>query len=301
MSHVPESTIVCALSGISGPQDVDSYKKNGVGAVLVGEALMRANDKPKFIAELLGGSLTVSTDGPQLPLLVKICGTRSAEAAATAVGAGADFIGMILVPGRKRTVSEEEGLAISEVVHKATPKPTKTNSQIRANVGSDFFASATSNLTSTRHLLVGVFQNQSLEDILRQQKLYSLDIVQLHGDEPLEWAKLIPVPVIKSFRPGQVNIGCRGYHTVPLLDSASGGSGEKLDMSKVSETLEQDKELRVMLAGGLNAENVVEAIREVGQLSNRIIGVDVSSGVEEGGVQDLEKIISFIKSAKSIR
>ncbi|OBT91298.2 bifunctional tryptophan synthase trp1, partial [Pseudogymnoascus verrucosus] len=152
MSHVPESTIVCALSGISGPQDVDSYKKNGVRAVLVGEALMRANDKPKFVAELLGGSRTVPTDGPEQPLMVKICGTRSAEAAATAVGAGADLIGMILVPGRKRTVSEEEGLAISEVVHKATARTTETNSGIKATAGSDFFASATSNLTSTRPL-----------------------------------------------------------------------------------------------------------------------------------------------------
>ncbi|OBT80549.1 hypothetical protein VF21_00379 [Pseudogymnoascus sp. 05NY08] len=301
MSQVPETTIVCALSGISGPQDVESYKKNGVGAVLVGEALMRASDKPKFIAELLGGSLDAPKDGPEQPLLVKICGTRSAKAAATAVAAGADFVGMILVPGRKRTVSEEEGLAISEVVHKATPRTIKTNSQIKATVGSDFFAAAASTLTSARPLLVGIFQNQSLEEVLRLQKLFSLDIVQLHGDEPLEWSKLIPVPVVKSFRPEQVNIGSRGYHTVPLLDSATGGSGEKLDMSKVRETLEKDKGLRVMLAGGLNADNVVEAIREVGELSSRIIGVDVSSGVEEGGVQDLDKIISFIKSAKSVR
>ena len=129
----------------------------------------------------------------------------------------------------------------------------------------------------------------------------SLDIVQLHGNEPLEWTKLIPVPVIKSFRPGQANIGSRGYHTVPLLDSATGGSGEKVDMGKVKETLEQDKELRVMLAGGLNPDNVVEAVRGAGQLGSRIIGVDVSSGVEEGGAQDLDKIVSFIKAAKSIR
>jgi anthranilate synthase/indole-3-glycerol phosphate synthase/phosphoribosylanthranilate isomerase len=301
MSQVPETTIVCALSGISGPQDVESYKKNGVGAVLVGEALMRASDKPKFIAELLGGSLDAPAKAPEQPLLVKICGTRSAKAAATAVAAGADFVGMILVPGRKRTVSEEEGLAISEVVHKATPRAVKTNSQIKATAGSDFFAAAASTLTSARPLLVGVFQNQSLEEVLRLQKLFSLDIVQLHGDEPLEWSKLIPVPVVKSFRPEQVNIGSRGYHTVPLLDSATGGSGEKLDMSKVRETLQKDKGLRVMLAGGLNADNVVEALREVGELSSRIIGVDVSSGVEEGGVQDLDKIISFIKSAKSVR
>jgi len=51
---VPKDTILCALSGISGPKDVLPYQQNGVGAVLVGEALMRAQDTAKFISELLG-------------------------------------------------------------------------------------------------------------------------------------------------------------------------------------------------------------------------------------------------------
>lgn len=52
MDMVPAETVVCALSGISGPKDVEPYTKNGVSAVLVGEALMRASDTAQFISEL---------------------------------------------------------------------------------------------------------------------------------------------------------------------------------------------------------------------------------------------------------
>lgn len=299
MDQVPEGTVVCALSGISGPQDVEAYKKNGVGAVLVGEALMRAKDTSKFITELLGGSTSATRSEP--PLLVKICGTRTREGATAAVEAGADLIGMILVPGRKRTVSEEQGKAISDVVHNQTRKAQTGNQKLSPAIATDFFANARSTLTISRPLLVGVFQNQTLEDILRQQKLYNLDIVQLHGNEPLEWTNLIPVPVIKSFKPGQHSIGLRGYHTLPLLDSAAGGTGEKLDMSDVRSTLLKDSELRVLLAGGLDATNVKDAVLEAGELGTRIIGVDVSSGVEDSGAQSADKIRAFIAAARRIR
>lgn len=299
MDQVPKDTIVCALSGISGPQDVEAYKKNGVGAVLVGEALMRAKDTAKFISELLGGSTGATRS--ESPLLVKICGTRTPEGATAAVVAGADLIGMILVPGRKRTVSEEQGKAISEVVHNYERKSQPGNQKSSSNIATDFFANARNTLTTSRPLLVGVFQNPTLEDVLAQQKLYNLDIVQLHGNEPLEWTHLIPVPVIKSFKPGQHNIGLRGYHTLPLLDSAAGGTGEKLDMSDVRNTLSKDSELRVLLAGGLDATNVKEAVLEAGELGSRIIGVDVSSGVEDNGAQSPDKIRAFIVAARSIR
>ena len=300
LGQVPKGTIVCALSGISGPQDVVPYQKNGVGAVLVGEALMRAKDTAKFIHELLGGSEPVVKTAPG-SLLVKICGTRKEEAALEAIKAGADLIGMILVPGRGRHVPYKDAVAISKVVHQS---PTAARSAVPLQPGSqasDFFANAASNISSHRPLLVGVFQNQPLEEVLELQKAYDLDIVQLHGDEPLEWANLIPVPVIRSFKPGQPGLGKKGYHTVPLLDSGSGGSGQKLDISEVNAALSRDEGLRVLLAGGLNPDNVAEAVKAAGAVSDRIIGVDVSSGVEENGSQSVAKIQAFIKAAKSVR
>lgn len=300
LDQVPKGTIVCALSGISGRSDVAPYQKNGVGAVLVGEALMRAHDTAKFIRELLGSSEPVvkSASGR---LLVKICGTRKAETAVEIIKAGADLIGIILVPGRGRYVPYKDAIEISNVVHETR---VTTGSILQDRVGSqasDFFDYAALNISSHRPLLVGVFQNQPLEEILELQKAYSLDIVQLHGDEPLEWANLIPVPVIRSFKPGQPGLGKRAYHTVPLLDSASGGSGQRLDMEQVKNTLARDTGLRIMLAGGLNADNVADAIKAAGEMGDRIICVDTSSGVEVDGVQSVEKIKAFVEAAKSVR
>lgn len=299
MNLVPKETIVCALSGITGPQDVEPYAQNGVGAVLVGEALMRASDTADFIARLLGGSTPSKSSATSSPL-VKICGTRSVEAAKAAIEAGADLIGMILAPGLKRTVSADTALAISEAVHQ-TRKPSVTKAtQEASKSASDFFEHASSNHISYpgRALIVGVFRNQPLEYVLEQQQLLNLDIVQLHGQEPIEWAKLIPVPVIKAFGPKDIGIGVRGYHALPLLDAGSGGTGTQLDLSEVKEALSKDDGIRVIFAGGLNPDNVQKALDGLGEYRARVQAVDVSSGVEEDGQQSLEKIRAFVKAAK---
>jgi anthranilate synthase/indole-3-glycerol phosphate synthase/phosphoribosylanthranilate isomerase len=302
INMVPKETILCALSGIAGPKDVEPYIKSGVGAVLVGEALMRASNTAQFIAELLGGSTAETTRRSSAPM-VKICGTRSAEAAKTAIDAGADLIGMILAPGLKRTVSAETALAISEVVHK-TKKPQITKSALLADAkaASDFFEHGASRLVSSedRALLVGVFRNQSLEYVLEQQRLLNLDIVQFHGQEPVEWAKLVPVPVLKAFNAQDHGIGSRGYHALPLLDAGSGGTGQQLDLSEVKAVFARDDGVKVVFAGGLNPDNVQKALAGLDEYRDRVKAVDVSSGVETDGQQDLEKIRAFIKAAKSL-
>lgn len=300
INMVPKETILCALSGIAGPKDVEPYIKSGVGAVLVGEALMRASNTAQFIAELLGGSSAQPTNN-STATMVKICGTRSAEAAKTAVEAGADLIGMILAPGLKRTVSAETALAISEVVHK-TKKPhiSKTALLAESKAATDYFEHASSRLVSTddRALLVGVFRNQSLEYVLEQQRLLNLDVVQFHGQEPLEWAKLVPVPILKAFNPHDHGIGSRGYHALPLLDAGSGGSGQQLDLTDVKSVFAKDNGIKVILAGGLNPDNVQTVLAGLDEYRDRVKAVDVSSGVEEDGQQSLEKIRAFVRAVK---
>ncbi|KAL5119810.1 anthranilate synthase / indole-3-glycerol phosphate synthase [Pleosporales sp. CAS-2024a] len=301
VSMVPKETILCALSGISGPKDVEHYIQGGVGAVLVGEALMCASNTEQFIAELLGGSSTNKSPTTS-KTMVKICGTRSADAAKVAIEAGADLIGMILAPGLKRTVSAETALAISEAVHN-TKKPQISKSALLADskFASDFFEHGASRLAfaDDRALVVGVFRNQSLEYVLEQQRLLDLDIVQLHGQEPVEWSKLIPVPVLKAFNPRDHGIGARGYHALPLLDAGSGGTGQQLDLSDVKAVFDRDQGVKVMLAGGLNPENIQSVLSGLESYRDRVKGVDVSSGVEEGGTQSFDKIRAFIKAAKS--
>ena len=86
---------------------------------------------------------------------------------------------------------------------------------------------------------------------------------------------------------------------MPLLDSGS-GSGQQLDTASVKKLLEGDDGLRVILAGGLDPENVAKAVDSLGDAKARLAGVDVSSGVEVNGEQDLEKIRAFVRAAKSI-
>lgn len=300
-SMVPKETIICALSGINTHADVQDCKNDGVNAVLVGEAIMRAPDASKFIRELCSGITASPPKVETPPLIVKICGTRSAEAAAEAVNAGADMVGMIMVPGTKRCVSHETAMAISKAVR--GNRVTIESALARPGdslVAKDFFTGARRIIASKGTLLVGVFMNQPLEEVLEKQRLYDLDVVQLHGKEPVEWAHLIPVPVIRKFKPSEPGLGTRGYHFVPLLDSGS-GSGELLDQAAVRADLEKDAELTVLFAGGLNPDNVAGAVAAVGPLSSRILGVDVSSGVEEDGKQSLEKIRAFIQAAKAVR
>lgn len=300
-SMVPDTTIICALSGINTYDDVVMCKNDGVNAVLVGEAIMRAPDASVFISELCSGKALTAKKEKSQPLLVKICGTRSAAAAKKAVESHADFVGMCLVPGAKRCIDNETALAISEAVHSFTGTTSSSpEPSVPVAGAADYFQGAYSRLQSSRPRLVGIFQNQPLSEVLEKQKLYNLDLVQLHGDEPIEWSNLIPVPVIRAFKPDHVALGLRGFHTVPLLDSGA-GSGKLLDVSKVKAVLEKDHNLRVFLAGGLNPDNVAEAVKALGNLADRVIGVDVSSGVEEDGKQSLEKIEAFIKNSKTIR
>ncbi|KAI1423603.1 indole-3-glycerol phosphate synthase [Xylaria sp. FL1777] len=304
-SLVPQETIICALSGINTHEDVIANHKDGVNAILVGEAIMRAPNASQFIEQLCTGKVTTQKSETK-SLLVKICGTRTQEAAVAAAEAGADLIGMILVPGRKRTVSDEAARAISEAIHGFSRPATSSTSALPTDRATDFFASASQKISApgrTRPLLVGVFLNQPLSQILELTARYRLDIVQLHGKEPLEWTNYIPVPVMRRFEPGEPGIGARGYHAVPLFDSGSaGGSGQLLDAVAVKAALERDHELRIVLAGGLSPENVAEIIQGAGDDAGRIIGVDVSSGVEgPDGLQNLDRIREFVKAAKAIR
>lgn len=300
ISKTSQETIVCALSGISSSRDVEAYKKDGVKAVLVGEALMRASDPTAFVHDLLDGSVRSQLSKSEKHVLIKICGTRTSEAARIAIEAGADLIGVILVEGRKRFVPRDIALDISKTVHEVR-KPSRQldlteSTSLKAT---EYFEHSLNFFyRDDRALLVGVFQNQSLSYILAQQRLLNLDVVQLHGSEPVEWASLIPVPVIRRFGPNDNELNRRGYHALPLLDSAVGGTGETVDVSATKERLQLDNGLRIILAGGLTSKNVQGIVSKLGQQSSQVAAVDVSSGVEENGVQSLEKIKEFIGAAR---
>lgn len=86
---------------------------------------------------------------------------------------------------------------------------------------------------------------------------------------------------------------------MPLLDAGTGGSGKQLDLTDVKDLFAKDHGIKVLLAGGLNADNVQSMLSGLDEYRDRVKGVDVSSGVEEDGQQSLDKIRAFIKAVKS--
>lgn len=331
--------ILCALSGISGRSDVAKYLKEGVGAVLVGEALMRAKDKRAFIHDLLGLPST-STAVESLPgsvvghaSLVKICGLLTVEAAVTAAEAGADMLGMILAPGTKRTVSLEQAAEIIKAVRSlpAFESAAPVTLDADAVAGSieqgvtpeDWFSLTVKKLRSRagrRPLLVGVFRDQPLAEVGCTAERLGLDVVQLHGrSEGTEWAKFLPgrlVIRVFSVKPGAGlgkdllrEVSRPGYHHIAALDTAAaggdGGTGVSFDWSIANQIRNADplpgvvggsalRSMPVLLAGGLTAENVAQAIKVA-----QPFAVDTSSGVETDGNKDLAKIKAFVLAART--
>jgi len=339
--------ILCALSGITGPEDVRTYTAQGVRGVLVGEALMRAGNTSKFIRELLDIPEAPSppTDHRPNPL-VKVCGIRSEQEAVDARDAGVDLLGLMFVPSSRRKVAHEEAKRISSRIRlerSATPSLARSglNPEWPATNDEPWFTAQSRRLSKAISvsgggpLLVGVFQNQPLEFILQVVAEVQLDVVQLHGSEPVEWSKHIPVPVIKVFHvkaasssvagvdPGLLR-GLRrpGLNEFVLLDSArdgpgglSGGSGKIVDWDLAKVVVESGEidsgddadgtsaatagtvgwRMPIMLAGGLTPGNVAEAVSRV-----RPWAVDVSGGVEneEGTGKDLDKVGAFVRAVR---
>jgi len=155
-------------------------------------------------------------------------------------------------------------------------------------------------------LVVGVFVNTAAGEVNRIADYCGLDWVQLSGDEPWEYFKQVERPFIKAIRVprravaeevlADISLGhkLRKQDFVILLDShvegSYGGTGQAFDWRLAGQVAER---VPVIIAGGLSAENVGQAIETV-----RPWGVDVSSGVENEGVKDITKIKSFVLAVR---
>jgi phosphoribosylanthranilate isomerase len=199
---------------------------------------------------------------------VKICGITTIEDALAAIEYGADALGFVFAES-PRTVNPEGARSIIE---KLPPFVTT----------------------------VGVFVNEEASVIERTVREVGLSAVQLHGEEsPLYVESLRPLHVIKAVgvRSKQDLVGIERYKCSALLldakvEEVAGGSGKTFDWSILEGAV---FERPVVLAGGLTADNVGEAVRRV-----RPYAVDVSTGVERSpGRKDRELLKRFISNAKS--
>jgi phosphoribosylanthranilate isomerase len=210
---------------------------------------------------------------------VKICGLRNADAAEVAAVAGADFLGFNFVEGVRRQLQPDDGIAII----------------------ADYRARAKQLGVDTK--IVGLFRDQDVAWVNELVEAASLDYVQLHGDEDEAYLDRLRCSVIRQVRvrpetthdelSAEVQLHLDAGR-IALLDKydarVPGGSGVRFDWAVAEGIANREN---VMLAGGLNPENVGNAIRMLSPWA-----VDVASGVETDGVKDHDKIRAFIKAAR---
>ncbi len=199
---------------------------------------------------------------------VKICGITNIEDARAAAEFGADALGFVFCKGSPRYIPPDEARNII----KSLPPFITT---------------------------VGVFVDEGADEIERVLRYASIDVAQLHGHEPPE-ACMIGRRVIKAIRVKELSDlePLRHYHVSAfLLDTYTpeylGGTGQIFNWDIA---LDAKQFGRIILAGGLNVDNIEKAIRWV-----RPYAVDVSSGVEEEkGKKDHRKMKLFIERAKGV-
>lgn len=236
---------------------------------------------------------------------VKICGLTTAEQAAAAAGAGADFIGLMFAEQSRRHVSVHQarsivaGLPVPAAVLRRDEDESVGELRPRWFHHSAGFLDE--RLRRKRPLVVGVFANTPASMINAIADRVGLDLVQLSGNEPWEEALAIRRPVIKGVRVGPLSTAQSildevevGTASLCLLDTdirgTLGGTGQSFDWQVAAGVAE---DLPLMLAGGLSPANVALALNTV-----RPWGVDVSSGVETDGVKDPAKIEAFLRAVR---
>jgi phosphoribosylanthranilate isomerase len=204
---------------------------------------------------------------------VKICGIRSAVDARACVELGASSIGINFVASSPRCVDVTTAVAIARAAHAAG---------------------------GAKVVVVGVVADMSLDAMRALVRDAELDCLQLHGDEPHATLSALLPHAYKATRIADAAdvVRARAYPGEHLLvdakvDGLLGGSGTTFDWTLVKDLA---RERRLTLAGGLHAENVERAVRELGPYC-----VDVASGVERAGapgVKDLAKVRGFIEAAR---
>ena len=206
---------------------------------------------------------------------LKICGITNLEDARFAAGAMADYLGFIFYPGSARHVSPRTAAEISGWIE----GPGK----------------------------VGVFVNQPIEEVNSVIDRVGIDMVQLHGDESVDYARKVKKPVIKVFRvKGSENAadlektlenwkGVAAYFLFDAFDKKEfGGTGKTWDWS-LMKCITCDTPF--FLAGGISSDNVKNAVALL-----RPYAVDLSSTLEDRpGVKDFEKMQDFFDQWNEIR
>ena len=267
---VQDDVIFVSESGLETPEDIQVLRDNNIGVALMGETFMRSPNKVEKLTYLYGPTYYTPK--------VKMCGISKVETIPAIVDAKPDYMGLVFAPS-KRQVTVEQAKILIEELHKQCINHYDTK------------------VVKT----VGVFVNETLDNLVRIADTANLDAVQLHGDEDEAFIQSLKERTnVEVWKAIQIRTAA---DTEKWIDSSAemllfdayhkderGGTGEVFDWSSLDAF-----ERPFMLAGGIDSTNVARAIRTV-----RPYGIDISSGIETNGVKDDEKITAFTKIVKSI-
>ena len=267
---VQDDVIFVSESGLETPEDIQVLRDNNIGVALMGETFMRSPNKIEKLAYLYGPTYYTPK--------VKMCGISKVETIPAVVEAKPDYMGLVFAPS-KRQVTVEQAKTLVEALHKQCKEQNDTVS-IKT---------------------VGVFVNETLDNLVTIANEANLDVVQLHGDEDEAFIQSLKERTnVEVWNAIQIRSAADAEAWIDssadmlLFDAyhkdERGGTGDVFDWSCL-DTFERP----FMLAGGIDSTNVARAIRTV-----RPYGIDISSGIETNGVKDDEKITAFTKIVNSI-
>ena len=267
---VQDDVIFVSESGLETPEDIQVLRDNNIGVALMGETFMRSPNKVEKLAYLYGPTYYTPK--------VKMCGISKVDTIPAVVEAKPDYMGLVFAPS-KRQVTVEQAKTLVEELHK----------QYAVRYNSETIKT------------VGVFVNETIENLLKIAEEVKLDVIQLHGDEDESFIQILKEQSnVEIWKAVQVRSAADAEKWIDssadmlLFDAyhkdERGGTGEVFDWSSLDEF-----ERPFMLAGGIDSTNVARAIRTV-----RPYGIDISSGIETEGVKDNEKMKAFTNIVRTI-
>ena len=280
---VQDDVIFVSESGLETPEDIQVLRDNNIGVALMGETFMRSPNKVEKLAYLYGSTYYTPK--------IKMCGISKIETIPAVIEANPDYMGLVFAPS-KRQVTVDQAKTLVEELHKQYANRYNRDAEQYSNqtlIHQEFIKT------------VGIFVNETLDNLVTIATEVNLDVVQLHGDEDEAFIQSLKERTnVEVWKAVQIRSAADAETWIDssadmlLFDAyhkdERGGTGEVFDWSCLDEF-----ERPFMLAGGIDSTNVARAIRTV-----RSYGIDISSGIETDGVKDNEKITAFTKLVRTI-
>ena len=280
---VQDDVIFVSESGLETPEDIQVLRDNNIGVALMGETFMRSPNKVEKLAYLYGSTYYTPK--------IKMCGISKIETIPAVIEANPDYMGLVFAPS-KRQVTVDQAKTLVEELHKQYANRYNRDAEQYSNqtlIHQEFIKT------------VGIFVNETLDNLVTIATEVNLDAVQLHGDEDEAFIQSLKERTnVEVWKAVQIRSAADAEAWIDssadmlLFDAyhkdERGGMGEVFDWSCLDEF-----ERPFMLAGGIDSTNVARAIRTV-----RPYGIDISSGIETDGVKDDEKIKAFTNIVRTI-